>query len=177
METVGLASRLLLSCVFFFSGFGKIIWPGPDSSGMLTAANLRLPSLVRKNLRCIPYIEIALASSLAIGFWPALLASLSLAFLLVATLLVWRAIRRGYRGGCSCFGHRVGDRVTAEDVLFNLQLIGGAVFLLYVGRYSGSYPLWEVSARGFGIAILMAIPVLATRFILTEIKRLRLATE
>ena len=163
VEFLEAAARGLLTAVFVLSGTTKLVRP---FGAALALTRFRLARRVRLPLgRGVGVIELALGLGILVGpadFW---LASAALTLLLFSFLIA-RALNRGERFECACFGARgepLGiETLTRTLVLFLIAVIGTAAAL---GDSPG--PSWTGRLAGLATGAL----ILCQAFLIVELRR------
>ncbi len=113
MTGVASAAAVLLAAVFVWAALSKLLRPAATGAAF---AGLGLP---RPGVLAVavPVGEIGVAALLVVR--PQVGGALALAALAGFSLVVVRAVMRGTRTGCGCFGSRRDDPVSPVDVVRN----------------------------------------------------------
>jgi uncharacterized membrane protein YphA (DoxX/SURF4 family) len=162
-----LGSRLLLAVIFFLAGVGKLLSPTPREYEIVNVERLHIRVLIR----LMPFLEIGLSGALLFGRWPLVSAVVSSSFLLIFTLILLNAYKQPQQKGCSCFGYREGERITREQITFNILLMVPALLLVLAREGSAVSPIWHLKTEEWLAAALIAMPFLGARLLLAEASR------
>ena len=125
---LSLDARFVIAIVFLISGVLKINGSGGTEQLELLQVVGIYPSLpVRLASRLLPFVEILVAAWL-IGKWLLVIGLVSaLSLLSLLTVVIVIGLRKGYEGGCGCFGSSGGDRIGVSNVLFNVTLLATCI--------------------------------------------------
>ncbi len=132
LESIGFASAIVLGATLLASGVSKLRDQRGFVVGVLEYSVLpgRAAALYGY---VVPFVEVAIGSSLLIGLWPRLAASLGIAlitsFLFAVAINVWR----GRKPRCHCFGSSGADTV-GWGTIFRLGALLLCAVLVIAGR-------------------------------------------
>lgn len=148
------AARWALIAIFAAAAFTKLVRRSPraEQAGELVALGIptRLaPALVV----ALPLVELLLAAALVFvaGSWPVLLAVVFLAF---ATLVLIRAVARGVRTPCRCFGSFSNRPVSPVTLIRNAVMLVIAGVAWWAPEAVGVHPVAGVIGIGVGFALM-----------------------
>ena len=167
--------RALIATVLVFAAAAKL----RDWSGFRTVMRFvagRAPRLSIEALAVgVVGLEAALAGMLATGIAIEAATWGTVGFLCAATLALLVLRRRGYEGGCACFGERSATgSVGWLDFGRNAVLI--AVALAVARSSAAAPPLWDFSAAVIGLGAATTAGMLLTYAMTTAIVAVRGAT-
>jgi hypothetical protein len=152
MDDVAYLSALVLAATFVWAAVAKLTDRARTAAGF---AALGVPRAATA-ARVVPAVELVLAVALALV--PAPAAALAGALLVGFTIVLARAIARGVRVGCGCFGSSRRDQVSPADLVRNALLLAAAVVAT-----GSSGPRWPALAAVGLVAVstVVAVVVLA----------------
>ena len=162
-ETGDLAAmgRALVATVLGFAAFAKVRDWGEFRAVLRFVAPRAPGPWVQVLAVGVVGLEVVLAGMLVTGIGIAAGAWGSVGFLCAATLALVVLRRRGYEGGCACFGER-----SATGPVGWLDLVRNAVLIavaLAVARWYGTAPpLWEFSPAVIGLGAAAIAGILLT---------------
>jgi len=161
IELVAVALRFVISGIFVLAASLKVL-RRTDLLPVARALGFSAGPLVIAALRLLPVAEFALGILLFLGIWvqPALFMLFLLLLGFTAALFV--LMRRGYRGGCACFGTIDEDAVGIVQVSRNSVLLVLTAFVLLqsFGSVCIGKPVWMlpilVPTSALGVLIVAA---------------------
>lgn len=136
IDTGYLAVRLFLGVVVLLAGSLKLQRPPDYHTMMLTL----VPSMARplaRGLSTIAIVELVIGLWLIIGIYTTQGLAVLLLLFMTFTLLLIALIRRGFQGGCACFGVVDKGRVNAVQLLRNCVLLAATSFILIQSLQNG----------------------------------------
>jgi hypothetical protein len=143
MLAVAFAARTVLGIAFLFAGVSKLFL----SSGRLTETMRRYGiangTIRRSAGRVLPVFEAAIGASLFAGFMLPVIALTSILLLLFFNFLSYRALRRGKRFECSCFGALHATPVGIGLIIRNIGLMALAVCIVEYEQSNWLNPLYR----------------------------------
>ncbi len=116
MAAFGYACACALALLLVLAAVPKALHPADTSTGF---AALGVPAAAVL-ARVVPGVEVAVAWALIV--WPRVGGVAALILLVTFSLFLARAVRRGVRAPCNCFGQTTGDPISAVDLLRNAVL-------------------------------------------------------
>lgn len=137
--------RLTLGCLLLLAGSLKWL-NGSKSDPVATMLGLSSNRLLATAISSLPIVEIILGAWLFLGWW--ILAALAITTLLLISFTVFLiiAVRRGYKGGCACFGSVDGYQIGLVQFVRNTLLIIAAIFAgaqCFISPCA-SLPVWKL---------------------------------
>ena len=123
-------------------------------------------------------IEGSLAVLLAVGIMPRTILASVMGLLLAATVALGSLRRRGYEGGCACFGElTAGGPVGRADFARNGVLLAVAIgiLLLITTKRVDTPPLWSYSAGEIAMGTTVAAGMLLCYMMIDAVATVRLA--
>jgi hypothetical protein len=121
VDDVAYLSALVLAATFAWAAVAKLADRDRTAAG-LAALGAPWPGY---SARAVPVVELGLAVALVVA--PAPAAVVAAAALVGFTVVLARAIARGVRVGCGCFGASRKERVSPADLVRNGLLLAAAV--------------------------------------------------
>jgi hypothetical protein len=121
VDDVAYLSALVLAATFAWAAVAKLA-DRPRTAAGFAALGLPRPAVAAV---AVPVVELALAAALVVA--PAPAAVVAGALLVGFTLVLARALARGVRVGCGCFGASRKERVSPADLVRNAMLLAAAV--------------------------------------------------
>ncbi|MFJ6140802.1 MauE/DoxX family redox-associated membrane protein [Kitasatospora sp. NPDC092286] len=129
-EWLGTAVRLGLAVVWGWAGLAKIADPA-EAAQAVRAYEILPEALVKPVGYALPFLELALALLLVIGFGVRLVAGVSALLLLAFIAGIASAWARGISIDCGCFGG--GGAVDASQTEYLQEILRDTGFLLLAG--------------------------------------------
>ncbi len=146
IELVAPTLRFIVSGILVLAASLKIL-RRMDLLPVARALGFSAGPFVVVGLRLLPVAEFALGILLFLGIW--IQPTLFMLFLLLSgfTAALFVLMRRGYRGGCACFGKIDEDAVGIVQVSRNIALIvlTAFMFLQSFGSVCVGKPVWTLS--------------------------------
>jgi len=121
MDALASATAIVLAAVFAWAGVAKLLRRADTAASFVA---LGVPA-ARGLAVVVPLVELALAAGLVLR--PALAGWAALALIFAFTVVIWRAIHRGIKAPCSCFGTASKEPVSTNEIVRNGMLAGLAV--------------------------------------------------
>ena len=166
-----LAARLILGVVFVAAGTAKLTIAGRRSFARGLRGFGVAPRLVRPLTAAIPFLEVALGSLLLAGLATRAAALAVLALVVAFSAAVARALLRGERVDCGCFGAAAARQVGPGTLLRNVVL---ATLAALAAREAAWTAPWGPPGRVLPVVLLSA-GVLAAAAVVGHLDRLRAA--
>lgn len=146
---------MLLALVFAWAALGKVLRPAATAAAF---TGLGLP-LAGALAVAVPVGEVAVAALLVVR--PQVGAALALAALAAFSFVIARALMRGTRAGCGCFGSRRTDPVSPVDIIRNGLL--AAFALVATGTHRLVRPgLAAVAGVAAGVVVASGVMAVAS---------------
>jgi hypothetical protein len=130
MDSVSLAARMSLACIFSVSGLLKFWYPETKAVALLKVAGIGTRRNRHLVLRILPFLELLLSIWLLTGLLALLSLVASFCILALFTAVIKRAMNNGYRKGCGCFGNFLSDSVLSHLGTNSLLLLA-ITFAIY----------------------------------------------
>lgn len=168
--------RSLLAVVLAFAGWAKLRdWSGLH--GVLRFLMPRVPvAAIAWLAATVVGLEAILAALLVSGFHAATATWATVAFLGAATAALLLLRRRGYQGGCACFGYQAAARpMGALDFVRNAFLI--AVSFAITQSSLPAQPLWTFPAATIALLVATTVGVLLSYGMIAAVVAVRAAGE
>ncbi|WP_067171264.1 MauE/DoxX family redox-associated membrane protein [Microtetraspora niveoalba] len=153
MSYLTLASRLLLMAVFVLSSVGKLRDLGSFARS-LVSLKLAPARLAGHMAASVVAAEAAVVSLLALA--PRLGLASAAALLLAFTVVIVRAMSRGQRASCNCFGKQ-GANLGGRQVVRNVLLMGAAL----LGAVGEAFSSGSLKFEGI-VIVAVAVAALTT---------------
>ena len=175
-ETGGIAAlgRVFLAIVLAFAAWAKLRdWGG--LRGVLHFLMPRVPVAEIASLAAaVVGLEAILAALLVSGFHAATVAWATVAFFGAATAALLMLRRRGYQGGCACFGdHATAGPPGSLDLVRNAVLI--AVSFAITQSSAVARPLWAFPAATTALLVATTVGVLLSYGMIAAVVAVRAA--
>ena len=175
-ETSDIAAlgRALLAVVLGFAGWAKL----RDRGGFRGVLRFLMPrgpaAAIALLATAIVGYEVLLAGLLVTGFLTELAAWGTVGLLCAATTALLVLRRRGYQGGCACFGdHGAAGPVGSLDLVRNAVLI--AVAFAVTQSAAAAQPLWALPAATITLGAATTMGVLISYGIIAAVVDMRAA--
>ena len=166
--------RAFLAVVLGFAGWTKL----RDRGGFRAVLRFLVPrapaAAIGSLAAAVVGFEALLAGLLVAGFRTDVAAWGTVAFLCVGTAALLMLRRRGYQGGCACFGDHVGDGpVGLLDLVRNAVLI--AVSFAVTQSSAAVRPLWAFPVATIALAAAATVGVLLSYGMIAAVVAMRAA--
>lgn len=159
--SIAVAGRLLLGSVFVYASASKIARRARSADAslrLMTTLGLRETRTVGRIVRLIPLGELVIGAALIAGLFGVVGVLLATVLLIVFTLVVALAFRKGFRGDCGCIGPKNRQGVGVAHLFVNCLLVGAGTlsFAIYARSGVAMEPMWRLSAED-AVAAVVAV--------------------
>ena len=170
---IAVLGRAFLAVTLGFAGWAKLRdWGG--FRGVLRFLMPRAPGAAIILLAvAIAGFEVLLAGLLVAGVLPDVVAWGTVGFLCAVTAALLLLRRRGYQGGCACFGDQAAGPVGSLDLARNAVLI--AVSFVVTQSSTAVQPLWAFPAATIALAAATTVGALLSYGMIAAVVDMRAA--
>lgn len=157
--TFALTSRLMLAELFLISGTVKIMRSPSGHLAMLRVVFGTVGPWAQRLVRLLPSFELILGLWLSIGFAVPGAVIIAVGLLVVFTLVLLDAMRKGYAGPCMCFGATSNAPISMINIALNTIFIAGGLFSLSQCKRDLSVlkPVWQVTVTEAVVVMLSSL--------------------
>jgi peroxiredoxin/uncharacterized membrane protein YphA (DoxX/SURF4 family) len=169
VSAASLAGAIILVITFAIAGVAKL----RDHDGTRQAAvDFGVPPRVAPAFAvALPIAELAVVAALAVPSLRRAGAVAAAGMLLAFSLATARALRRGVRPNCHCFGQVSDAPVSARTILRNGALLAVAVLVIVIGARPVDWSVIGVGAAACAAVALVVILAVETRLLLDLVRR------